>query len=1442
MFGIDGATPSRRRKTEGEGIRLSRHIPRRCATANGAVEGQVIAMKQAVALLALVTLGPNAYSAEQARSPVLEVETGHVWTIKALALSPDGRLALSGGEDHATILWDVATGTQLSRILHQHEVSGVAFSPDGALGATANAAECLVFRVTTLEVVRRLLDVPTDASLAFSPDGHSLLIAGKWDAQIWDLATDATDAKAHHLTAELGDTGGLAQVSAVAISPDGKFIVTGDQAGATLWDAKTAHKLRRFAEHPAGVNAVAFSPDGTLVLTGSGNATGLGVSLEGLLARGTAVLWDVASGREVRRFPVGGGRPTWRPAGDEPLAFAVMSVGFSLDGRRALTGSVHEGRTESGTKRMLGVVQVWDMQSGAEAGRFEDFRWDAPAVLSPDGESVLAASYDHRLVLQGVSTGRVIRTMEGRASPVWRASAAAGILLVVSGHDEAALWDLAKGGEARRLATHTSEASGSAAALSADGAIAVTGDACKNPYEAAATGRGFHCSLHVWRTSDGKEVRRIDVPGDGVIDAAVSRDGGLVVSASKTLDRDDKAWLWALPSGNSVGSTPSGVAVALSPDGGTLATGTSAGPVGLWNLATGTLLRSLEGHEGYIASITFSPDGTQILTTSGDGTARLWEPATGKELRRFAVVEHPSRNPFMDQVWSGAFSPDGHHIVTGRSDGEVKFWETGGVTKVQELVAHSWGVPSVAFLDAHHVMSASWDGTVRIWEHPSGRALCALISLHDGTWVVIDSEGRFDTNNVESIRGLHWRMPDDPVTTTWPLELFMRDYYEPRLLPRLLAGEKLRPVPPLQGRNRAQPEVRIGDVKPEPGGSLAVRVEVAAASVEVTRDGQNVRDESGPYDVRLFRNGRLVGYDPRPDGEVKLEPKTRKAALDFSGIRIPDATESVEFSAYAFNKDRVKSLTDRKMAARPPVRKDRGARAYVIAMGVNAYESPEWNLRFAANDARGILSAVTDRLRALGVYEEVVPVGLISDRTADGRWVERSATKAALKSVISLLAGHAVDVQPKVAALIPELARIRPARPDDLVLIFFAGHGYADVAGSFYLVPQDVGAGSRRIVTTDLLRRCISSDELSLWLRDVDAGEVTLIIDACYSAAAIEGGEFKPGPMGSRGLGQLAYDKGMRILAATQADDVALEDQALGHGLLTYALVREGLEQGRVDLKSADGAVSLAEWLAFAVERVPGLYQEIATGQRALVHDVGGAASPPRVLKPQRPALFDFSRTLRSPFALTPERRAEALNGPWPAAALVVDDWWGGVSIYTPYQRLAAAAARANEQHETLAPDAIEAAAKPTFDVIVTPTLPDDISDTDVPNVLTRPGVRSILTAQEVRSILNAQGVRSIEDVIVATPNGPIHPTSKIEVPRRSTAVSNEFGASVLAKGLIASFPLSALVKGNVIHVILDREGPIIEFNGFAVDENGDLKLVKDLPIPLTADLLGRLN
>lgn len=110
------------------------------------------------------------------------------------------------------------------------------------------------------------------------------------------------------------------------------------------------------------------------------------------------------------------------------------------------------------------------------------------------------------------------------------------------------------------------------------------------------------------------------------------------------------------------------------------------------------------------------------------------------------------------------------------------------------------------------------------------------------------------------------------------------------------------------------------------------------------------------------------------------------------------------------------------------------------------------------------------------------------------------------------------------------------------MVLTFSTHGFTDIDGAFHLLPYYVVGDDGPSLRT------ISSFDLERWLGRIDARQMVMIIDACHSAANVEAGDFKPGPMGSRGLGQLAYDKGMRILAASQSDAMALESERLRHG------------------------------------------------------------------------------------------------------------------------------------------------------------------------------------------------------------------------------------------------------------------------------------------------------
>src|SRR5947209_2628518 len=254
-------------------------------------------------------------------------------------------------------------------------------------------------------------------------------------------------------------------------------------------------------------------------------------------------------------------------------------------------------------------------------------------------------------------------------------------------------------------------------------------------------------------------------------------------------------------------------------------------------------------------------------------------------------------------------------------------------------------------------------------------------------------------------------------------------------------------------------------------------------------------------------------------------------------------------------------------------------------MGVSANEHQPWNLSFAAKDARPITESFQKRLAAGKEYSEIVPIELLSDvpnnhDPPDPKAIK--ATKQNLRNVLALLAGDEVNSDWIHAMPDPErMARIR-VRPEDTLVLFFSGHGFTARDGTFYFVPYDTGTEPFSHIE-DLVQHMISSDELSQWIRPLDAGDVTLVIDACHAAETIEAYGFKPGPLGSRGLGQLAYDKGMKILAATQSNETALEVGGLESGLLTYSMIAEGLGQKQADFQPRDGTITRNDLLRNAV-------------------------------------------------------------------------------------------------------------------------------------------------------------------------------------------------------------------------------------------------------------------
>jgi WD40 repeat protein len=1140
-------------------------------------------------------------------------QLGHVNGVSTAVFSPDGRWVLTGSWDGAR-LWETATGVEVRQFgqFRIGSIASVAFSPDGRwvlTGGTEGTAR--LWETATGVKVRQFgqIRIGSRTSVAFSPDGRWVLTGGtEGTARLWETATGV----------EVRQFGQIrdGSITSVAFSPDGRWVLTGSSDGTVrLWETATGAQIRQFQGHGDTVTSVAFSRDGRWVLTGEG-----GHALRG--KHGTARLWETAMGVEVRQLRHYKG---------------VSAVAFSPDGQWVLTGS--EDRT----------ARLWETATGVEVRQFGQIGIGSitSVVFSSDGRWLLTGSeWDPTARLWDVATGVEVRQFTGHVARVSAVAFSPDGQWVLTGSEDrtARLWETATGQKVREFRGRAE--GGTAVAFSPDGRWVLTGE------EGNAL-RGEHGTARLWETATGVEVRQFRGQEGIITGVAFSPDGRWVLTAEgidALRGKYGTARLWETATGAEVrqfrGQEGIITGVAFSPCGRWVLTGSDDHTVWLWETATGAQIRQFQGHDDTVTSVAFSSDGRWVLTGSFDGTVRLWETATGAQIRRF-----------FGYAMAVAFSPDGRKVLAGGGDGTVWLWETATGAEVRQFRGHSGVITAIASSpDNRWVLTGSSDGTAGLWERESSIQVARLISFQDGTWAVIDAEGRFDTNNLEEIKGIHWVMPDDPMHAL-PLEIFMRDYYEPRLLAKVLAGKPLPSIPSLAELNRAQPKVEIVGVERErdaqgrPRDTFAVTVRVAGASETFGLERQQRRMETGVYDLRLFRDGQLVAQEPSAgsrattvglsaDDElqqwrherrvVDLKDGTRQ--IVFKGIRLPRRAgiKEVKFSAYAFNEDRVKSQTAQaKPFTIPADLSPRKPKAYLVTVGVNAFEDDHWDLDFAVNDATQLGQVLKPRLEAQHDaqgqprYEDVVGVELTAEARIDQEGTRHltkvQANKAQIEAVLKTLAGQRV----KADALqgINHADKLRRANPEDLVLLAFSTHGEVDLRGRFYLLPHDIGSKS-----TEKQRRAraISNDELSEWLQGLDAIDLVMIVDACHSAASVESPDFKPGPMGSRGLGQLAYDKGMRILAASQSTESARETREIKMGLLSFALVREGLEDDQADYKPKDKQIWLSEWLSYAAERVPGLYTDPGRAKGDLLMAQKQTADKTTAL--QQPALFDFAR------------------------------------------------------------------------------------------------------------------------------------------------------------------------------------------------------------------------
>ncbi len=297
---------------------------------------------------------------------------GHENFVGKVDLSPDGKLAVSGGDDEILRFWSVPDGKQVRTVpvadpRERAYIGDVKFSPDSKLvAALVNKPQTHQLRwwdVKAGKELQRPISVERGFSLAFSPNGSKLAVAGD-GVQVWDLNTVR---KLHDFQFNRS----IGRAFRVVFSPDGTRLAAGlhdyGQVGLPIrplvrvWDVESGKEVFTTHEERSAVNAVAFSPDSTLLAEGGEN------SREEEPAR--VHLWDLTRKRLVHALPA-----------DKEVIFCLA---FHPSGKLLATGGDDS------------VIRLWDVTSGKLLCKLEGHTDQVDALtFSTDGKTLVSAGRD----------------------------------------------------------------------------------------------------------------------------------------------------------------------------------------------------------------------------------------------------------------------------------------------------------------------------------------------------------------------------------------------------------------------------------------------------------------------------------------------------------------------------------------------------------------------------------------------------------------------------------------------------------------------------------------------------------------------------------------------------------------------------------------------------------------------------------------------------------------------------------------------------------------------------------------------------------------------------------------------------------------------------------------------------------------------------------------
>ncbi len=499
---------------------------------------------------------------------------GHTKRVRALDVSPDGKIIATGSMDGCVIIWDAQTGNELRRFTNTFamgipEIFDLQFSKDSKKLVVSAFEKITLFDTKTWNKLDSDLNefidknIPLQAwKIVFSPLEKTIAI-GTFSGDV--VILDAETLKILRVL-KLHQ----ANVKTLAFSSDGKILATGSWDRIIKFiDVQTGEVVNELRGHFAGIHEIAFSPDDKIIATTSGDlSVNLWDTKKVLSSNSIPTVSNIAnlSAQTNRLF-------TWSNATFE-LSLWELTSKKRLWSHQTTVNPFCSAYSPKLNKLFFGdgngFLSVYDAENGKEVKRIQAFSSTIYAItISPDSKKVFIADEKGNLKAFDAENLTELFSIKPHSNITKTLDISSNGKILASGNNDKSikLSDTETGNEIMTLSENTKP-------------LYVVGFSANGEFLA---GGGADDITRIWRVSDGKLIHSLSGMSGGIF------------------------------------------ALAFSPDGKRLATSSDLGIIRLWNTETGAQVLAFPASRKIINHLWFSEDGKTLMSFDANGKLSFWE-------------------------------------------------------------------------------------------------------------------------------------------------------------------------------------------------------------------------------------------------------------------------------------------------------------------------------------------------------------------------------------------------------------------------------------------------------------------------------------------------------------------------------------------------------------------------------------------------------------------------------------------------------------------------------------------------------------------------------------------------------------------------------------------------------------------------------------------------